>query len=99
MRECYAGQVICAAMSDARHPGRIRRQLLWRGSVGAFGVDRVRLPNGSEAELALLEHPGAAAVVPFVDASTVLLLRQFRYAAGCVIWEVPAGKLDGGEDP
>jgi ADP-ribose pyrophosphatase len=84
---------------DGRHPGRIRREVLWRGSVGAFGVDLVRLPNGAEAQLALLEHPGAAAVVPFADRETVLLLRQFRYAAGGVIWEVPAGKLDGGEDP
>jgi ADP-ribose pyrophosphatase len=84
---------------DARRPGRVRRDVLWRGSVGAFGVDLVRLPNGEQAELALLEHPGAAAVVPFADERTVLLLRQFRYAAGGTIWEVPAGKLDAGEDP
>jgi ADP-ribose pyrophosphatase len=90
----------CAAVSgDARHPGRIRRDVLWRGSVGEFGIDLVRLPNGAQAELALLEHPGAAAVVPFADERTVLLLRQFRYAAGGTIWEVPAGKLDAGEDP
>jgi ADP-ribose pyrophosphatase len=88
-----------AVSGDARHPGRIRREVLWRGSVGAFGVDLVRLPSGVEAQLALLEHPGAAAVVAFADPATVLLLRQFRYAAGGTIWEVPAGKLDGGEDP
>jgi ADP-ribose pyrophosphatase len=90
----------CAAVSgDARHPGRIRRDVLWQGSVGAFGVDLVRLPGGVETQLALLEHPGAAAVVAFTDPSTVLLLRQFRYAAGGTIWEVPAGKLDADEDP
>jgi ADP-ribose pyrophosphatase len=90
----------CAAVSgESRHPGRIRRELLWQGSVGAFGIDLVRLPNGNEARLALLEHPGAAAVVAFADRDSVLLLRQFRYAAGGTIWEVPAGKLDGGEDP
>jgi ADP-ribose pyrophosphatase len=77
----------------------VRRDVLWRGSVGAFGIDVVRLPNGRQAELALLEHPGAAAVVAFADAQSVLLLRQFRYAAGGTIWEVPAGKLDAGEDP
>jgi ADP-ribose pyrophosphatase len=84
---------------EPRHPGRIRRDVLWQGSVGAFGIDEVRLPNGQQAQLALLEHPGAAAIVPFADARTVLLLRQFRYAAGGTIWEVPAGKLDGDEDP
>jgi len=90
----------CAAVSgEAKHPGRISRELLWRGSVGSFGIDRVRLPNGNEAQLALLEHPGAAAIVPFADRDSVLLLHQFRYAAGGSIWEVPAGKLDGDEDP
>ena len=60
--------------------------------------DAVTLPNGREAELDLIEHPGASAIVPFEDDDTVLLIRQYRYAAGGTIWEVPAGKLDG-EDP
>jgi ADP-ribose pyrophosphatase len=46
----------------------------------------------------MVRHPGAAAVVPFVSTEEVLLLRQYRHAAGGTIWEVPAGKLDG-EDP
>jgi len=87
------------AVAGDAHPGRVQREVLWRGSVGSFGVDVVRLPNGNEARLALLEHPGAAAVVAFVDPRNVILLRQFRYAAGGTIWEVPAGKLDAGEDP
>ncbi len=86
-------------VEDRRHPGRRAREELWSGSVGSFGIDRVELPNGRVAQLALLEHPGAAAVVPFVDGTTILLLRQFRYAAGGTIWEVPAGKLDAGEAP
>ena len=53
------------------------------------------LPNGRDVELDLVEHPGAAAIVPFEDDDTVLLIRQYRYAAGGTIWEVPAGKLDG----
>ncbi len=47
----------------------------------------------------MLRHPGAAAVVPFLDDDRILLLRQYRYAAGGTIWEIPAGKLDPGEDP
>ena len=68
--------------------------------MGSFGLDEVRLPNGKVAQLALLQHPGAAAIVPFLDEQTILLLHQFRYATGQSIWEVPAGKLDGpSEDP
>ena len=87
-------------MSEADERARlIGRRVLWEGSVGSFGLDTVVLPGGQEAELAILKHPGAAAVVPFLDRDHVVLLRQFRHAAGGTIWEVPAGKLDRGEDP
>jgi ADP-ribose pyrophosphatase len=62
-------------------------------------TERVTLPNGRSVELDIVHHPGAAAVVPFVSASEVLLIRQFRHAAGGTILEVPAGKLDPGETP
>ncbi len=61
--------------------------------------ERVTLPNGQIAELDIVHHPGAAAVVPFVSADDVLLIRQFRHAAGGTILEVPAGKLDPGDTP
>ena len=77
----------------------IARRVLWEGSVGSFGLDTVVLPGGQRTELAILHHPGAAAVVPFLDAERIVLLRQYRHAAGGTIWEVPAGKLDAGEDP
>lgn len=62
-------------------------------------TDRVTLPNGKSALVDLLKHPGAAAVVPFLDDGRVLLIRQYRYAAGGYLLEVPAGKLDPGEAP
>jgi len=61
--------------------------------------ERVALPNGKEVMLDIVHHPGAAAVVPFVADDEVVLIRQFRHAAGGVILEVPAGKLDAGEPP
>ncbi len=61
--------------------------------------ERVRLPGGRETELDIVRHPGAAAVVPFLDEDHVLLIRQYRHAAGGTILEVPAGKLDPGETP
>jgi len=77
----------------------LERRVIWEGNVGSFGLDTVVLPSGERATLALFKHPGASAVVPFLDRERVVLLRQFRHAAGGVIWEVPAGKLDRGEDP
>ncbi len=61
--------------------------------------ESVELPSGRRVELDIVRHPGAAAVVPFEDMETVLLIRQFRHAADGMIWEVPAGKLDDGEAP
>ena len=62
-------------------------------------TERVVLPNGNAVELDIVRHPGAAAVVPFVSPDEVLLIRQYRHAAGGTILEVPAGKLDPGERP
>jgi ADP-ribose pyrophosphatase len=61
--------------------------------------ERVRLPNGRIAELDIVRHPGASAVVPFEGDDDVLLIRQYRHAAGGEILEVPAGKLDPGDTP
>ncbi len=61
--------------------------------------ERVTLPNGREVVLDIVRHPGASAIVPFLSDDEVLLIRQHRHAAGGVIWEVPAGKLDPGDTP
>jgi ADP-ribose pyrophosphatase len=68
---------------------------VYDGRVVKLDVDRVELPGGARVELEVVRHPGAAAVVPFVSADHVVLIHQFRHAAGGTIWEVPAGKLDG----
>ena len=61
--------------------------------------ESVTLPNGRVAELDIVHHPGASAVAPFVSRDEVLLIRQYRHAAGGTILEVPAGKLDPGDTP
>ena len=71
----------------------------YRGRSISVFAEEVELPNGRRITLDIVRHPGAAAVVPFVSEDEVLLIRQFRHAAGGTIFEVPAGKLDGGEDP
>ncbi len=70
-----------------------------RGVLLEMVTEEVELPGGRRTQLDLIRHPGAAAVVPFLSDDEVLLIRQFRYAAGGEIYEVPAGKLDPGETP
>lgn len=86
---------------------RIGGREIYDGRVVHLDVDRVRFPDGSEGEMEVVRHPGGAAVVPVRPPPeeggepAVVLLRQYRYAAGGPIWEVPAGKLpgDGSEEP
>jgi ADP-ribose pyrophosphatase len=77
---------------------------VYTGRVVRLDVDTVRFPDGSTGELEVIRHPGAAAVVPCASDPagkdpTILLLKQYRYATGGVLWEVPAGTLGPGEDP
>jgi ADP-ribose pyrophosphatase len=72
---------------------------VYTGKVVTLNVDTVQLPNGVTIDLETIRHPGAAAVVPIKDDGTVVLIRQFRHAAGGFIYEIPAGKLSPGEDP
>lgn len=77
----------------------LQRREIYRGRIVDLSVDEVRLPNGNVCELELIRHPGAAAVVPVDEDGRILLIRQYRYATGGFLLEVPAGKLDGGESP
>jgi ADP-ribose pyrophosphatase len=77
---------------------------IYTGRVVRLDVDTVRFPDGSTGQLELIRHPGAAAIVPCASDPpgadpTILLIRQYRYATGGQLWEIPAGTLDPGEDP
>jgi ADP-ribose pyrophosphatase len=82
----------------------ISSERLYTGRIVNLDRDTIRFPDGSSGQLEMLRHPGASAVVPFLDPPgeadpRVLLIRQFRHAADGFIWEVPAGRLDPGESP
>ena len=72
---------------------------IFKGRIVTLDIDTVTLPNGATVELEMIHHPGAAAVVPMKEDGTVILIRQYRHAAGGYIYEIPAGKLHPGEDP
>ncbi len=76
-----------------------RRTPVHRGRVVDLGIEEAELPNGRTATLEVVRHPGGAAVAAVDAAGRVCLVRQWRHAAGGWIWELPAGKLDPGEDP
>ena len=71
----------------------------YRGVLLDVMADRVRLPNGSESVREYIHHPGACMVVAFLDERTILMERQFRYPLRRHFIELPAGKIDPGEDP
>jgi len=77
---------------------RVRLNPVYQGRAVAFHVDTVRLPNEKTATREYLHHHGAVGVLPFLDKGTVILVRQYRYPVGEVTLEIPAGKLDPGED-
>ena len=72
---------------------------IYKGKIVHLFCDTVRLPNGKEATREVIRHVGAAAVVPLTDEGDVILVRQYRYPFSQVMLEIPAGKLDIGEDP
>jgi ADP-ribose pyrophosphatase len=85
-------------------PGQVATRRVHAGKIVQLDIDTVRFPDGSTGELEIFRHPGASAVVPFLsdpqgEDPQVLLIKQYRYAAGGWLYEVPAGRLDEGEDP
>jgi 8-oxo-dGTP pyrophosphatase MutT (NUDIX family) len=78
---------------------RLDSEVVWEGRIAKVRVDRIRFDDGEEADREVVEHPGAVAVVAH-DGERLFLVRQPREAVGDPgLLELPAGKLDEGEDP
>jgi ADP-ribose pyrophosphatase len=77
---------------------RLGTREIYKGRTIHVAVDTVRLPNDKELDVELVHHQGAVAVVPLIG-EDVLLIRQYRYATGGWLLEIPAGKLEPGEKP
>jgi len=78
---------------------RLSGRLVYDGKLLKVRSDTVRLPNGGTAEREFVEHPGAVAVIALTDAGELVMERQYRYPLGRDMIEIPAGKIDTGEDP
>jgi len=85
-------------------PGKLSSRRVHTGKIIKLDTDTVRFPDGSVGEMDMVRHPGASAIVPFVTDPRsadpeLLLIKQYRYAAEQYLYEIPAGRLDGDEDP
>lgn len=72
---------------------------VYEGKILNLRVDQVLLPNGKESGREVVEFSQAVAVVALTDEGKVLLVSQYRYPVGEVLWEIPAGKMDPQENP
>jgi ADP-ribose pyrophosphatase len=84
--------------------GKRSTRRAYTGKVINLDLDTVEFPDGTTGELEMVRHPGASAVVPFLsdprgDDPQLLLIKQYRYAADGYMYEIPAGRLNPGEDP
>ena len=78
---------------------KISGELIFDGKIIRVEKDEVLCPNGSKSFREVVRHNGGAAILCVTDNDEVLLIKQFRYAYNDVIYEIPAGKLEKGEDP
>lgn len=78
---------------------KISGSKVFEGNLLTVYKDDVRLPDGGASTREYIKHPGASAVLPVFENGDVMLVRQFRYPMAQIFWEVPAGKIDPGENP
>ena len=89
---------------DDPHDAELHEKILseecaWKGKILDVHRLEVELPNGRRSARDIVRHPGAAAVVALTESGKIVLVRQYRTAIDRVTVEIPAGKLDPGEDP
>ncbi|MEG2776361.1 MAG: NUDIX hydrolase, partial [Cellulosilyticaceae bacterium] len=78
---------------------RIDRKEVYKGKIFTVAEDTIEFEDGKIAKWDLVLHNGAAAIVPMTEEGEVVLVRQYRNAENGEVLEIPAGKLEGGEDP
>jgi ADP-ribose pyrophosphatase len=88
-----------AATRRSSGPRFLGRTIRFKGRVFRIEQDRVRMPNGRTVVFDVVRHRGSVVLIPQPTRQSVVLIRQFRYAIGKTLWELPAGSLEAGESP
>ena len=78
---------------------RLSRDLEQKGAIIDYYKDTVKVPNGNVVQWDFIQHKGAAAVIPVTDEGKILMVRQYRNALDRETLEIPAGGLNGAEEP
>ncbi|MDO5601479.1 MAG: NUDIX hydrolase [Oscillospiraceae bacterium] len=78
---------------------KLSEKTIYEGRVITLTTDQALLENGKTALREVVHHPGGACVAALTEDRQVYMVRQYRYAVGEELWELPAGKLEKGEDP
>lgn len=84
-----------------RHPDvRLHAsERLFEGRIFDLVSESIQLPSGLRQELVVVDHPGAVCIAPVLASGELVLVRQYRHAAGDWLTEIPAGRLEPGESP
>ncbi len=77
----------------------IKTEPVFSGRIIRLQVDEVELPNGNTSTREIVKHPGAVAVIPITSDNKIVMVEQYRKPMEKVLVEIPAGKLEKGEDP
>ena len=84
-------------MSDISTPRVIHSEELYKGRVFTLRIDTIEDGEGAERRLDIIAHPGSFAIAALPDDDRIVLVRQYRHAAGGPLWEIPAGTAEPGE--
>ncbi|MGG7617857.1 NUDIX hydrolase [Bacillus coreaensis] len=86
-------------MSSSFEEKTIKSEKIFSGKIISLQVDDVELPNGKHSKRELIKHPGAVAVIAITDEGKMVMVEQYRKALERDVVEIPAGKLEKGEEP
>lgn len=75
-----------------------KSELIYKGKILNLRLDKVILPNGREAKREIIEHSGSVAILPLIDKDKFLLVRQYRKPLEKTLLEIPAGRIEKGEN-
>jgi ADP-ribose pyrophosphatase len=78
---------------------RLSTKRLYEGAVLSLDIDEVEEPGGVRARREITRHRGSVGILPIMDDDRIVLIRQYRYPADAILWEIPAGRLDPDERP
>ncbi|MDK2801802.1 MAG: NUDIX hydrolase [Oscillospiraceae bacterium] len=77
---------------------KIEEKNIYKGNFLNLNVDTVQLPNGKISTREYFKHPGAVCILPIALNGDIIMVNQYRYPMGCCVLELPAGKLEKGEN-